>query len=92
MVKRIIEWLSHLKSDKLLHFIAGLLIAEVTAGALSHWTKLYSLIIGLVASVVAGWLKEWWDSKHGGVVSDKDFVATVIGGSVGTLVMLITLL
>ena len=92
MVNKIILWLSGIKADKLLHFIAGLLIAEVVAGAFSHFARLYALIIGLVASVVAGYLKEMWDSKHNGVVSDKDFVATVIGGSVGTLVMLIALL
>lgn len=92
MVNRIKQWLYGIKADKLLHFIAGLLVAEGVAGALSHFARLYALIVGLAASVVVGYLKERWDSKHGGVVSDKDFVATVIGGSVGTIVTLISLL
>lgn len=92
MVSRIKQWLYGIKADKLLHFIVGLLVAEVVSGALSHFARLYALIVGLVVSVIAGYLKELWDSKHGGVSSDKDFLATIIGGAVGTLLMLIALL
>jgi uncharacterized protein YfiM (DUF2279 family) len=38
-------------------------------------------------SVIVGALKEAFDSKYG-VVSWKDFVATAIGGIVGTLLSL----
>lgn len=92
MVNKIKQWLSGIKSDKLLHFIAGLLVAGIVSGALSHFVRLYALIIGLVASVVVGYLKERWDSGNDGVVSEKDFLATLFGGSVGTIVMLIALL
>ena len=92
MINRIKQWLYGINADKLLHFIAGLIVAEVVTGVLSHFARLYAMIVGLVASVVAGYLKELWDRNHGGVSSDKDFLATIIGGSVGTILMLIVLL
>ena len=92
MIERLKQRFSDIKVDKYLHFIAGLLIAEVVACVLAHWVGLYALLIGFVASFVAGCLKEVWDEKNGGVVSKYDIIATIIGGAVGTAVILVVLL
>lgn len=60
--------------DKLLHFFIGYFIATilpVNAGA------------GFLLAVLAGYAKEYWDSKGHGAVERLDFYYTVLGGVVG---------
>lgn len=82
-MKKIIEWLYSLKTDKCLHFIAGMVVAQIAFAllrlALPWW---WSAFIAFVISVVVGGLKEAWDVKHG-VPNMGDFVATMFGGLVG---------
>lgn len=92
MMQRVVQWLGSVKPDKWMHFVAGLLITEVVSGILSRWVPTCALFIGLAASAIAGWLKERWDGRHGGVVSYADFAATLAGGIVGLYVMMIALL
>lgn len=65
--------LGSIPKDKLLHFIAGALIvalyASVKAFAPYAW----------VAGVVAGALKEFYDSRGNGSVEVLDFAATTAG-------------
>ena len=58
-----------LPADKANHLIMGLLIFIVVAFA-------FSPLVGLAASIAAGLLKEWWDSKGHGCVEFWDFLAT----------------
>lgn len=88
MIKRIEKYLCGINADKYLHFIAGLLIAQITFALFSFFAQTWiCAIISFFVSVIAGALKEAFDSKYG-VVSWKDFVATAIGGIVGTLLSL----
>lgn len=90
MMKKIKEWVYGIKADKLLHFICGMVIAQVAYGLLVLCCiPLMAWFFGLAAAVVAASLKEWWDFGHQGVPSWKDFIATVIGAIVGLLIMLI---
>lgn len=82
-MKKIISWLYSLKTDKCLHFIAGMVVAQIAFAllrlALPWW---WSAFIAFVIAVVVGGLKEAWDIKHG-VPNVADFVATMLGGLVG---------
>ena len=64
-----------LSADKAAHLIAGLVIYCLLAWA--------SPAAGLIACVIAGALKEAWDSTGRGHVEFLDFVATVAGGGIG---------
>lgn len=84
-MKRIIAWLYSLKTDKCLHFIAGMVVAQIAFAllriALPWWL---SAFIAFVIAAVVGGLKEAWDIKHG-VPNVADFVATMLGGLLGVL-------
>ncbi len=63
--------------DKRLHFGCGLLICLLIGAAITP-------IVGLVAAVLAGIGKEWYDIVSGrGTPELLDFVATAAGGLVG---------
>ncbi len=90
MVNKLKTWIYGLKADKLLHFICGMVIAQVAYGLLAlRCIPLVSWFLGLAAAAVAALSKEWWDYGHQGVPSWKDLVATLIGAVVGLLIMLI---
>ena len=90
MVNRIKQWLYAIKADKLLHFIFGMVIAQVAYGLLAlHCIPLMAWFFGLAAAAIAGSLKEWWDYGHQGVPSWQDLIATIVGAVVGLLIMLI---
>lgn len=88
MIEHIKNWLYGIKPDKLLHFIGGLMVAQVFFVLLNiccvRWVSL--LVALLLATIVAG-AKELYDIKHG-VPSWKDFIASEIGIGVGLLIML----
>lgn len=84
------KWLYDIKADKLLHFIAGLLIAQIAS-------LLFGLFAGCYLRVVLGWLaavvitlgKEIWDKETGkGVCSLEDFAAGLLGALVGAAIIL----
>lgn len=87
MVNKILQWLNKIKTDKLLHFIAGILIAQLTYILLSFTTTLHICwvsVLSLLTTAIIGGVKEAYDKKHG-VPSLSDFIYTVIGGLVGIL-------
>ena len=79
-----------MRTDLLLHALAGFLIA-LTACFLSREQKLeLNLLIGFMASVIAGFGKElvwddWWEL---GTPDGKDAFATVWGGLAGCVAWL----
>lgn len=90
MVKRFVQWLYSIKADKLLHFIAGLLIVQIAS-------LLFGLLTGSYMRVVLGWLaavaitlgKEIWDwETDTGVCSLEDFAAGLLGTFVGAAIIL----
>lgn len=89
MIERIKDWVYGIKTDKLLHFIAGLLVVQVSFILLSiRLEKLGSALLALAFTAIVGGIKEIVDSLTGGVPSWTDFLATIIGGVVGLLIML----
>lgn len=90
MVK-LFQWLGKIKADKLLHFICGMIIAQLTAGLplafhCLHWAWCY--LIAAAVAAIAGALKELWDGHGHGKACLKDFIATLIGAAVGLLTLL----
>lgn len=84
-MKKIIDWLYGIKSDKLLHFIAGLVVAQVAFALLDLATTVWwSAFLAFLVAAVVGGIKEAWDVKHG-VPNVADFVSTMFGGLVGSL-------
>ncbi len=79
------NWLYKIKSDKLLHFIAGLLIAQVAAAVLlaSTGRLAMSVLLGGTAGLIVALAKELYDKLGHGVSSWKDFFATATGSLVG---------
>lgn len=82
MVKKIITTLCTIPSDKMLHFIAGLMIVAVTAIVFPCAAN-----YAVVSAVIAGFFKEAIDEFDYGGWSWWDILATVIGGSVMQLII-----
>ncbi len=69
------------QSDKRLHMYCGFAISLVV-GIIIPWC-------GIIAAMVAGGIKEWWDSRGHGCVEILDFVFTTIGGIIAIPVSLL---
>lgn len=65
--------------DKLNHFFYGSVVAMVVAVACMRLGGATAAVMALVATVVVGVLKEYYDSKHGGTVDRKDALWTACG-------------
>ena len=79
----IVAWM-YANTDKLLHFICGLLIAQ--AGTAIGGTE-----VGLAAACIAAAAKETYDEVKGGEFSLADLIATIIGGITGAALAAIIL-
>ena len=84
MVKKIITTLCAIPSDKMLHFIAGLMIVAVTA-IIFPCAANYAV----VSAIIAGFFKEAIDKFDYGGWSWRDIAATVIGGVVMQIIILV---
>ena len=82
MLKRIINALCSISSDKMLHFIAGLMIVAVTAIVFSC-----AATYAIVSSVIAGFYKEAIDEFEYGGWDWWDLVATAMGGFVMQIII-----
>lgn len=69
-------------NDKMLHMLAGFIIALLAIIITND------IVVGLLASFVAGAAKEIWDYFGQGTTEKADLLATVQGGFVGCLFML----
>lgn len=68
------ELVNKIPKDKLLHFVAGVLIYSASAWLIGYWA------IGLV--VIAGVGKEVYDYYYGGTEDVYDALVTIAGGVV----------
>ena len=84
MVKKIITTLCAIPSDKMLHFIAGLMIVAVTA-IIFPCAANYAV----VSAIIAGFFKEAIDKFDYGGWSWRVIAATVIGGVVMQIIILV---
>lgn len=76
VLKKIMDWLGSIPADKLLHFVAGMLIAGAI-GIIPCFAN-YALIV----AVVAGVAKEVYDEFSYGGWDSLDLLYTAIGGAV----------
>ena len=82
MLKKILNTLGTISSDKMLHFIAGLMVVAVTAIVFPCAAN-----YAIVSAVIAGFFKEAIDEFDYGEWSWWDLVATVIGGFVMQIII-----
>lgn len=95
-MKKVIKFLKSIKVDKLLHFIAGYVIAHFTTAVISavYQPSYKGCIAGLVLAVVAGMVKEIYDefNKETQTPEFMDFIYTCLGGVLSSAISLIYLL
>lgn len=85
--KELFGWLNKIAVDKLLHFVCGLLVAQVAFVCLGFAVgKWWSLLGALLISSAVAAVKEAVDVKYG-VPSWKDFGASIIGIFVGLSIL-----
>lgn len=82
MLKKILNSLGTIPSDKMLHFIAGLMIVAVTAIVFPCAAN-----YAVVSAIIAGFFKEAIDEFDYGGWSWWDLVATAMGGFVMQLII-----
>lgn len=77
---RMIDWISNIKVDEALHFIAGWLVVAIVATIFPFVAN-----VALVFACVAGVIKEAYDEVTYGGFDWKDIAASVVGGLVGQI-------
>ena len=84
--RKVAGWLASFGSDKYLHIIFGLLIAYITAvisHAITGECSLSAGGLGMLVTIVVGFVKETVDSAETDNWDFYDFLATLIGGVIG---------
>lgn len=74
IINKILIILFKIEQDKLLHFIAGMIICGII-GCIPIVQEFAFLF-----SIAAGWCKELWDKSQGNPMNGLDIYATSIGG------------
>lgn len=85
---KLIEKLGNVAADKWLHFIVGLILAQLTIALLCAVQDdiILAYGAGMAVAFAAGFVKELKDGSHADV---QDFLFTLIGGVVGAGLALI---
>lgn len=85
---KLIEKLGNVATDKWLHFIVGMILAQLTIALLSAVQNdiILAYGAGMAVALAAGFVKELKDGSHADV---QDFLFTLIGGVVGAGLALI---
>lgn len=85
---KIIEKLGKVATDKWLHFIVGLVLAQLTIALLCAVQDdiILAYGAGMAVALAAGFIKELKDGSHADV---QDFLFTLVGGVIGALLALI---
>lgn len=79
--------LGSIPSDKMLHFIVGMLITAIVAVIVPRFTP-----IAMTVAVVAGFAKELRDEITYGGFDWYDLIATVLGGVVMQVLIFLSLI
>lgn len=84
----LIEKLGKVAADKWLHFIVGLVLAQLTIALLCAVQNdiILAYGAGMAVALAAGFVKELKDGSHADV---QDFLFTLVGGVVGALLALL---
>lgn len=85
---KIIEKLGNVAADKWLHFIVGLVLAQLTIALLCAVQNdiILAYGAGMAVALAAGFVKELKDGSHADV---QDFLFTLVGGVVGAILAII---
>ena len=85
---KLIEKLGKVTADKWLHFIVGLVLAQLTIALLCAVQNdiILAYGAGMAVALAAGFVKELKDGSHADV---QDFLFTLVGGVFGALLALI---
>ena len=87
-MEKIIEKLGKVAADKWLHFIVGLILAQLTIALLCAVQNdiILAYGAGMAVALAAGFVKELKDGSHADV---QDFLFTLVGGIIGAGLALI---
>lgn len=92
-MQKIIDGFKKIPQGKLLHFIFGLMIAQVVAMFYVHCFddhQIVGYINGFFVGSFCGFLKETIDKKTPGNKFDaEDWIATTLGSAIGIAILLI---
>lgn len=91
LIKRIYKWITAIKADKLLHFIAGILITQISFILLDLFISAkYAVSVAFMFSCIVCALKEllYDHVLEKGVASWKDFIAGFLGSFIGILLVI----
>ena len=85
---KIIEKLGKVAADKWLHFIVGMVLAQLTIALLCAVQNdiILAYGAGMAVALAAGFVKELKDGSHADV---QDFLFTLVGGVIGALLALL---
>ena len=85
---KLIEKLGKVAADKWLHFIVGLILAQLTIALLCAVQNdiILAYGAGMAVALAAGFVKELKDGSHADV---QDFLFTLVGGIIGAGLALI---
>ena len=82
-MKKLLNFVANIPHDKLLHFIAGMLITALVAVVFAHFAPL-----AVTVTVVVGFAKEAYDEYSYGGWDWDDLLATIVGGVLMELIIL----
>lgn len=86
-MKQLLNILGSIPSDKMLHFIAGMLGTAIVAVLVPRFAP-----IAMTVAVIAGFAKELRDEITYGGFCWKDLLATVLGGVVMQVLIFLSLI
>lgn len=89
-MKKLIKILLSIPNDKLLHFIVSQNVALFIASVLIAF-NVKVIIVSALAFIITfaiGFIKEYYDSKHGGVFDLFDLVADTLGAFIALVAIL----
>lgn len=88
-MKKIIDFIVSIPHDKLLHILAGIVIAMVVLRVVSFVgvPGMIARFIVLIVVILTGVLRKIYNIKHNGVFDKNDLYATISGG---LIVLLLT--
>ena len=89
-MKKLIKILLSIPNDKLLHFIVSQNVNLFIASVLIEFNIKVIVVSALafIITFVIGYIKEYYDSKHGGVFDLFDLIADTLGAFIALIVIL----
>lgn len=90
--KKVLSWISSIPKDKLLHFIAGMIVFFIflSFSKLVGASPSFGIVLsGILTTALAIFKESWFDKNNDGEVSCLDVISTVFGGLTAALFSLL---